>query len=499
MKLKNLLLMGLALCGLLGYIYAYELPQEERQQAEKKPFTPVTNAQIESIIVKKGDTSFTLKNTEPTAQKRSDDSDTKSAVVSSDKWTLEGIEKAQVDSGALNQLLSQLQALDLGSNIPSSEAGENLAPFGLAPEVLRVTINAKEAENSSTSRTLLFGKKSEYLGKRYLQYIRPDGTKDLFTVDDLLFTAVDKDAKNFRKKDPITLNDADAKRLTLKSVEGQSVFEKAESRVPGDTAKRWFLKEPLAASADQGLINDALRGLRNLRAKDFFDGQAATEKEAVFNTSYLFAEMERESGEKEMVRVASVKEGEADVIYFQTSKLPTVFQAEGDTTAPGIKPPGFFREKRFFVIEGSEVQSFELAKRGEPPLRGELKDGVWKIGDKTGDDSFVRQWLSDLREFKADDFPTEAKDFGFADPYLTITVKTSTVVVGSEAKTIERKLVIGGVARDENGTPKAYFAGADNLSEPFIVNAASVEKIQPKVEALYAVPTPTATPAVSPK
>jgi hypothetical protein len=122
----------------------------------------------------------------------------------------------------------------------------------------------------------------------------------------------------------------------------------------------------------------------------------------------------------------------------------------------------------------------------------------WKVNGEAGDKVFVRQFLNDLSELKAERFPDETRDFGFGNPRLKVTVRFE-AKAGETGAGLEHVLVVGDPAElDEAKNPKSYFAGVGALNEPFIINQDSFKKISPSLEILRQSSSSSAGSSASP-
>lgn len=503
MKSRSLVIIALVFFALMAYIVSFEMPRSEQRLSEQKPFHSIGKAEVAALKIKKADEVIELLNGEPrNALKRSErDEETErlSQAVSPEKWTLEGVPGHQVDNATLNGILTQLSSFELGDALPPKELDADMSRYGLDKPPVILTTEVLDEYGSRKQLGFEFGKKSDFLGKRYVRYTRPDKSQAIFLVDDLLFFAANKSQKDFRRKDPVSFEDSVISGMEISGADQSNhlVLELKPAITPGERGQQWRLAQPLSASADQAKVAEVLRNLKSLRAKDFFDGEAAKERDKLFDRPFLSVQLSASKDKKPtVIKIASDKQGDKDLIYFSMSNLPTVFEAETNTLAGLTVDAQTFRRKKFFEIEVDDVQSFDLGGTAVSSFKGEKKGDGWALGDKTGDNAFIRQWFLDLKSLEAQAFPSEVRDFGFAMPTYRLSLKLKDILGSDE--TLARVLVVGAPSSTEAGKPKAYFAAVDDLAEPFIISADSLAKITPKPETLIAVPTPQATIAPSP-
>lgn len=499
MKIQSFVIVAVILIGLLAYIVSFEAPRLERREAEKMPFHNVGKGQIKSIEIKAPAQSFKLVNLDAKSAARpgaKEDELRMVDAVAPASWTVEGVEGAQLDEANLNSVITQLSKLDIGAPLPSTELDNDLKLYGLTDPALVVTVERLDRYGQSQVVKFEFGKKSDYLGKRYVRYTRADGTQNIFLTDDLLFFAANRSQTEFRKKDPVALDDSEivSAKFSGSSVPTSLSFEKVQTP---QAVMRWRLKEPLSARADQAKIAELLRAYKNLKAKEFYDGAAAQEKRKFFASPNIEAEFDDADSATEPLKIVivSVKEADKDKVYFTVSNRAPVFEAEAVPPVTLVDPTAF-RETQHFDIDVDAVSSFKVEGTLLKGFSGVKKDEKWKIGEKEGDEAFIRQWLLDLKNLKVSRYPKEAADFGFATPALQVQVTVGVAVGDQNAAPNERKLVIGAPVDKEKNF---YYAATDDLSEAFIISASELTKITPKEETLTVVPTavPTASPAPS--
>lgn len=499
MKIKNILIVGITFLGLLAYIVSFEIPKSERREAESKPLHKVGKAQISALEIIKAEEKFRLVNSQPQKGLKKSKLDQDEARlldgVSPPEWKMEGAAYPQIDAANLNAVITQLAAFNLGESLPQLELEKDLVLYGLEkPEVTLVTEHLDEYSSPKTIK-FEFGKKSEFLGKRYVRYTRTDGSQDIFLTDDLLFFAANKQRKDFRRKDPINFKDSELTKIEMNENIGATkiVLEKTASQVPGEFGEHWKLTSPISSSADQGRVVETLKNLKNMKVKEFIEGDVASPS---LDGPTLFANLYFKGKESEpsQIKIITKKIAETQKTYFTLSEYPVIFEAEADATAAVAVEISAFRQSQYLNFQVDNVTSFELGGSAvAASLKGEKKDELWKLADKNGDDTFIRQWFMDLKELKAKGYPSETNDYGFANPSYKLLLNFD-----NAGKSYQRILVVGAAEKIETGVAKSYFAGVDDLAEPFIISADDLAKITPKPETLVEVVVPTPTVAATP-
>lgn len=499
MSWKKTLVMA-ALLGLaLAYVFLLEIPRSGKRAQEKDIFSGAGPRQIAGVMITAKEKSFTLKNEKLEAPKK--DKDKKEAAASKD-WSMPEVPGAEVDQTALNSLLNALTDLKAEETVVEDEIGPDLGVYGLSsPEIaLRVSFAGKSEELKEVE--LAFGKKNEYLNQRYLKVtgLRPNAF-DLFLVGEPLFLAANKNRDDFRKRTLLDVQIGDLKAVSIRGLKTEVRFEQAAQEDSAPQA--WRIVQPGSYKASESALGELLRQLRALRVKDFIDGDEAAKPQA-FGLDKPQAvvrfefkdEMKKEALEASFVKSSGEKPKDPDDsatagAYFALGSKPSVFFVESSPLEWMLKPVDEWREKQPFKFAFDQARKAEIKAEGLDDvelIKG--ADSSWSINGKKADSAFVRQYLMDLSQLKADGFPKAQTDFGFAEPRLRVSLSLASSGVGEASKAEEgepRLLVVGAPAeREKDGTAKNYFAAAGDLSEPFIISKESFSKIRPKIEVLTA-------------
>jgi hypothetical protein len=273
-------------------------------------------------------------------------------------------------------------------------------------------------------------------------------------------------------------------------------LKKFEFKRPGETFEfvldnnTWRIEQPFKATGSSFGILDVLKGFRNLSVSTYVDEPAEVAKLRLDKANY-YLKVERKDKPAIVVRLGEQKA--------ESSQLKSVFQIEGQPGAY-IATTGIpseltadlqkLREKRLFTFmwDRASKATFELPKdKFELVKTGDN----WKLGDKDADAVFVKELLRQWGTLEASDFPLpsdSAKKFGFDKPAAKLTVQFE----GGEP---EQVFVVGSsfsMAAKTKGAAKGikYYAARNELSEPFIVDKESAERLFPKKEALLKTPAP---------
>jgi hypothetical protein len=504
MKIKNIIAATLAVLLSVSYIYFVEVPRSERKQQESKPFAVVDKNELLALVLKGANSTeirFSRSETESNAKA--------GAEFDSKKWGVEGKEYAGLDATSFNALINQLFTSDLGEALPKNEVDKDLNLYGLALPELSLTASYKKAADSAplqlTTVQFDFGKKNDFISKRYLNLKRPDGSSDIFMIDDLLFFAANKAEFDYRKKEFAVFDDSKFKKILINSAlfPAPLSLQKVASKIPGDSQEVWTINSPITASAENDKIIDLLRSLKNMKANRFIEGSEASQLAQTLNGSLINLEM-FDSEQADPIKISITKKSAQDkeTLFTYSKYRNTIFAVEEDKFFSEFEDIEPFRKHNFFKFDIFDAQAIKVEAADKVLLANAKKDAdKWKVifseqGEKEGDPAFVEGYLSALTSVSAIAFPSaEDKDFGFDNPRLKAEIQLTKF---DSTTVFTRSLLIGKEVEFDDGE-KGYFAGVDDLSEPFIISEQDLLKIQPKpatwiVLAPPAPASPVATP-----
>lgn len=430
MKPWKTLVLGILLLIVGGYIRYVELPQEEKRREGEFFLEGMTERSLRFVSVDRKGASFSLKNQKPvdSAEKNIGGKDEPDSEA---EWVLEGVPAGtKLDRGSVQSLLGAVTSLKLGDAIPAEEVGNDLKVFGLDEPAVTVRVGV-----SSGEKTLKFGKRSEFVGQRYVQV--PD--EGLFMVDDALFSAADKDRDSLRQTSPLLLELKDFTSIDIESSDGPVRLEKAD----GD---EWKVVKPVSAKADQQFVSEFVRRVRSLRAKDFIDPPRA-EQLSEFgldrpDVTVTFGGEKKKLEVKLAVKVTAASEGEgkSDVaMYFWFNESPSVYRIEGNQINLFRLPAESFRDKHVLDMTREAVTRIEAVKEGGQVRTLEKGAGGWKLDGAEANSPKVDSYLDGLSDLTVEKFAT-AEDAAepFGSPIVRLTIregeKEGIWEVGSESK-----------------------------------------------------------------
>jgi hypothetical protein len=236
------LMMAVLLAGLGGYVYWVELPTEraksETETAEKK-LLPFTEREITGLTV------------------HSESGDI--VLASKDgRWQMMAPLQTEADTRVVQAMLRSLVLGKITRVV--EEQATALAPFGLDKPSMTLTLTA-----DSRQETVSIGESGPISSTLYA--MRASDKKvlltDLSTKDFL-----NKTLLSFRKKEIFSVDSNQAERVRLTYPKTEIVLYRSDDK---DNKKKWSIRYPIEASADQPEVRTLLMKLDDLKALAFID------------------------------------------------------------------------------------------------------------------------------------------------------------------------------------------------------------------------------------
>jgi hypothetical protein len=112
---------------------------------------------------------------------------------------------------------------------------------------------------------------------------------------------------------------------------------------------------------------------------------------------------------------------------------------------------------------------------------------LWTVNGKDGDPVFIEQYLRDLADLKADDFPEEVPADAFESPFLSLTITTKDPGKETLEVTVGKELM-----RGEAETLR--YVKTSRSGDVYAIRDVEAKRLVPHEEALAAQPTPTPQP-----
>ena len=295
MKTKTTLLLLVAVVA-LGVFIKYESKgpgtDEARQQARN--MVNFEREKLDGIVIQNGDDKIELR--------RQDQ-----------KWRIETPFKDQADSGAIENLIADLEGWQKFDTIPAPEMEKDkgrLDEFGLSKAKLRLKLLGKDMPPE-----IVFGGDAAFEGKMYVRF---EDTSAVFLAGQTVRTDISKKPEDFRDKKLTDLTTAQVTRVLLKTAAGEMELEKK--------ADHWEIVKPLRARGDDQKIGDLLAQITTASIQQFVAedrGDLHPYGLAEPRGSITLFTAEDKAGQ--MLQIGGIPEKEKDQVYVRFAARNAVY------------------------------------------------------------------------------------------------------------------------------------------------------------------------------
>ena len=468
MNLRKTLILAAVLGAAALYLKQVSFPGRERHRTERMAFSRLSSDSIESIEVANVD-----ENSRPYALERgvTSSAQTKPSEVT---WNLRGVSGAVLDQAQIGGLLSGLTALEVEGPLDERETGYDVSVFGLDKPALTLTL--KEKGDGRTE--VAFGKKNEYLSKRY---VKISGKKGIFLADEERFANVNKTSSDIRSKTPCSFVDSDLRSIVISSKVGRVKLDQ-------DIVGSWKIVEPTPLPASSQSVQDLLEGLKGLAVAEFVDHASSRLSEFGLDSPEVTMSLSFREGiePRDVTYKVSGKRtaGAESAIYVASSTTDTVYKLASDPTAQFAKGPNDLRERKIVPYDESDIKKLSATLDDGQKVEIAVSGVSWTINGKQSDPVFTQQFLKDVSSFSASGFAESAQADVFNKPMLVLDIikdaesnQRVTVTVGSETKGTNQEVM--------------RFVKTSASDTIYLVRDIEAKRIVPREEALVERATPT--------
>lgn len=392
-------------------------------------------------------------------------------------WKISELPGDVVDSSQVDGIVDTLKSLSVEGPLEDSELDQDLSVYGINKPALTTVVH----EKSGVSTELAFGKKNEYLMKRY---VKISGKSGVFLADESAFVALDKGTQDVRSKSPFQFSSDNVREILLTSGLGRI-------KIRQPSVGEWRIVEPQDLPASSGAVSDLLEAIRDLSVEQFIDGKEEDRSEFGFGTpraSVILVFREDIKPNQVAFQLANkfVRTEAPSEMYWISSLSPTVFKLKKDPSDHVVKGVDDLRERRVLNVSYGAIDRVISSGDGVEPVDIQTQGLTWTVNGKESDPDFVEQYLKDLSNLNANAFPPSVPAGAFDKPWLvlTLTLKekkdTVSVTVGQESRTPSGEMM--------------RYVKASSSDTVSLIRDVEAKRIVPREEALVAPLTPAATP-----
>jgi hypothetical protein len=407
----------------------------------------------------------------------------------SSQWEMPSIRGAVLDGALVKEVVSGLSKLVVDGPLAEADAYADLSVYGLANPELKTVVHEKSGRDTE----IAFGKKNQYLSKRY---VKISGRSGIYLADEAAFEVLNKSSSDVRSKKPFKFASSDLRQLELKTSKGVVGLDQP---VVGE----WRILEPEQYRASLEDVQEFIGTLNGVTVSEFIDGESGDRSRFGLNNPGVYLELKfREGIEPQSVTVLLAKADKGEKVeggvYAASSGTDTVFKVATDSPAGVskfdalLKGVDDFRYKRIVDASESEIDRVVATTVGSDPVTIVSSGVSWTVNGKESDPVFVQQLLQDISSLKAVSFPVSVPTDAFNAPFLIleITKKAQGLVAASNKPVLT--VTVGAEFKSESGDALRYVK--TSLDETvYAVRDVEAKRILPHEENL--VPTPTAAPS----
>ena len=252
-------------------------------------------------------------------------------------------------------------------------------------------------------------------------FAQREGDKRIVLLASYLKSNLEKRTFDFRKKDIFSFEPDDVGSIALKAKDISW-----QARKKGD---EWFLESPVKALAKKSRVEDVLRALSNLRAKEFVAEEKPAEEVAKFGLKEPEYSVALGLPAKNQEILFSLHKQD-ETVYATTSLTNKIVTAEAQVLTDIEKKPEDLREKQVVVFSSWEADKVQV-KNGDFTLTAAKdKDNKWVFegaareeADSSRVETFIRK-IESLEAVEFIDSPAGLSSYGLEPPRSEVTVWT---------------------------------------------------------------------------
>jgi hypothetical protein len=392
--MKKILILLVVFAALLGWVYFYEIQgekgREEARQLEQS-LLKLDREKITEVEIVRADE-------EPVVLKKS-----------ASGWALLKPIESPANSGTVDSLLGALANAKVDRRIEkgASDAGQ----YGLAEP--RVTLKLKEGQ---AERDLVIGG-DDYTGNQVYVQVKDD--PDVYLTSDYLFTAADKQLKDWRDRRVLTFD-----RAQLSNLEIDRGSERLRLRRDGEA---WLLESPIQERADSGTVSSLISALEFAEAEDFVTEQPDNLRTYGLDNPSVSVRV-REEGKDNWKALQFGRKSEDHYLARTTERSP-VFTVKGDLYEKVTQKLWEFRDKTIVDVEQDNVAELSIRRPDSEVVLRREDDVKWIVQApdslKGKEGLSYKFWypLTDIRYQSLEESPRRVPQPDKSAVIVTITLK----------------------------------------------------------------------------
>ena len=416
MKIKTTVILLVVFAVLLAFVMLFESKTKPKKEGEDK-LVDLSSSDIERITLKKEDETIAFKK------------------ENGEDWLITEPLEAKADSTEVNRLAEGFSSLAI-ERVVDKQGGD----------VTKYEIPKKELtlwyKNKPQPVKILIGMENPLDNALFA---KKEDDPRIVLISSSLKSILDKKTFDFRQKDVFKFEPADVSVIKLRAKDIRWEAQKKDTD--------WFFRKPVAALAKKTQIEDILRTLADLKAKEFISDEKHDEdmkKSGLAEPEYLIS-LALSSQNQEII-FSLHKEGEN--AFATTSLSSKIISVDGQALSSLEKKEGDLREKQVLVFSSWEAQKLQIKAAPLALTAIKSQDEKWFLDGtpkEEADKSRVETFLRKIESLEATEFidsPKNLEEYGLAQPHAEVVIwtkenekeKQSRLLVGLEDK--EKKQVV---------------------------------------------------------
>lgn len=231
------------------------------------------------------------------------------AYKKEEEWFLEDPVKALADKGKIDDILYSITGVEAKSFAVENYKKEQLKDYGLENPKIKISIKEEKELNIS------IGVKEEKDKKNVYAMSNLSGI--IAEVPETFLTEIDKKPEDIREKSVAVFWSFDVQKFSIIKDGKEYLFEK-------DKQDKWEMKKPEKKEMDGTKINDFLRKIEDIEAREFIDNPKSLKDYGLEKPNIQFKITTKEKGKEKTIEIFTGKE-ENDKVYLMNRRLDYIF------------------------------------------------------------------------------------------------------------------------------------------------------------------------------
>jgi hypothetical protein len=434
--------LAVLLAGLGAYLYFVEFPSERTKllsDTQARKLLPFEERAITGLTV------------------RSSAGGAETVLAPSDRrtWTITAPIQTEADTREVNDLL---RALLLGTvTRVVEEQPVSLAPFGLEQPSVTLTVIAGDRRETLSLGDI--GPVSSTL------YAMRASDKQVLLTDLPPKLLVNKTLASLRRKEVLPVAQDQVERLRLSNPKTEVLLERLDEK----NKKKWQVRFPIEARADQPAVRNLLIKLEDLKALAFVDAGPERDKLAAKLGQPLVKITATAGGTDQVLKLYQPNPSSGEAYAVTTPEAP-IFKVNPTAIQDFTRDLFALQDKRLLGMDLEDIATLSIKTREERYVLVNENVEEWALEGQT--DKRLDQRVASLLVSRVADLPAElrvVKDPGPLAPYGLSSPAAEFVATGRDGATT-RRLILGNktsglVYAMGSGLPGIYQARSDLLTQ----------------------------------